>query len=109
MGRNAGVFFLWTTCAQVGAAVMVIYLSIEPLFNALCSSRLWVRAYADDTYAIGFDEHAWQSLHFWLLQYNLATGGEVHWGKTKLIPLSPSTDSPPPLTPLPSPLPLTPL
>src|SRR5437899_2441528 len=62
-------------------------LSIKPLFNALRSFRLWVRAYADDTYAIRFDEHAWQPLHFWLIQYNLAAGGEVHWGKTTLIPL----------------------
>ena len=88
-------------------APVLFNLSIEPLFNALRSARLWVRAYADDTYAIRFDEHAWQPLHYWLIQYNLAASGEVHWGKTKLIPLSPSTYSPPPNTPPPSTLPLS--
>jgi len=88
-------------------APILFNLSIEPLFNALRSARLWVRAYADDTYAIGFDEHAWQPLHFWLAQYNLSAGGEVHWGKTTLIPLSPSSYTPPPNTPPPSSLPLS--
>src|SRR5438128_6267105 len=88
-------------------APILFNLSIEPLFNALRSAKLWVRAYADDTYAIGFDEHAWQPFHFWLAQYNLSAGGEVHWGKTTLIPLSPSSYIPPPNTPLPSSLPLS--
>ena len=65
-------------------APILFNLSIEPLFNALRSSQLWIRAYADDTYAIGFDEQAWQPLYFWLFQYNLSAGGEVHWGKTTL-------------------------
>src|SRR5438132_1418676 len=60
--------------------------------------------YADYTYAIGFNKHVWQPLHFWLIQYNLTADGEVHWGKFNLIPLSPGTYSPPPNTPSPSPL-----
>jgi len=82
-------------------APILFNLSIEPLFNALRASRLWIRAYADDTYAIGFDQHAWQPLHYWILQYNLTAGGEVHWGKSNLIPLSPDTYTPSPNTPPP--------
>ena len=88
-------------------APILFNLSIEPLFNALRSSQLWIRAYADDTYAIGFDEHAWQPLYFWLYQYNLSAGGEVHWGKTTLLPLSPTTYTPPHNTPNPATLPLS--
>src|SRR5438128_252198 len=80
-------------------APFLFNLSIEPLFNALRSASIMVRAYADDIYLYGHDNSSWDPIAFWFHQYYLTTNGTVNWGKSKVIPLNPSRYTPHPSAP----------
>ena len=79
---------------------LLFNLSIEPFFNLLRSiPTVHIRAYADDTNIFCTSLHDYNLLQSAFSLYFTSTGGQINISKSSLLPLSPSTFSPPPNSP----------